>query len=249
MKASFVLSAVFLPTLAQAQTQIYFTNTVNERAISCPEDPSQVGYKHVTDVNVDQQSELDRVAAGQAPRKPYVFPFCNNFKFLSDQAVLKVLLDDVKFVCGFNGTNAELCVFEGGQVQVEIPENAGSKNVVIEGMSFFGSEGVSIQAYGAGSSKLTLTDVSFQKFLPGSTAVHQFLPQGGVPMEVEVNKATFIDGIGANLFDNVGGVLTFTDMQIIEGVQADSMIRTSAGGTSTLTKVNLQQSAMTVGFL
>ena len=68
MKPSTIVSALFLPTMAHAQSQLYFTNTVNERAVACPEDPNQIGYKHIIDVNVDQETELNRVNSGQAPR-------------------------------------------------------------------------------------------------------------------------------------------------------------------------------------
>lgn len=239
-------TALFLPTVTQAQTQSYFTNTVNERAVSCPQDPNQIGYKHVTDVNKDQQAELDRIASGEPARKPYIFPFCNSFKYLMDQEILEVLLDDITFVCGYNGTNQELCVLEGGDVQVNIAVNAPNKNIVFQGMSFFGFTGISIKAYAASNSKITFNDASWKNFANGAIAVHQTIPQGGTPMEVEINKATFESGYGSNLFDNVGGVLSFTDMSIIENVRVDSMIRTSAGGTTTLAKVDAQFSDITV---
>ena len=82
--------------------------------------------------------------------------------------------------------------------------------------------------------------------MDGATAVHQMLPAGGTPMEVEVNKATFENGTGSNLFDNVGGVLSFTEMSIIEAVRVDSMIRTSSGGKSTLATVETTLSDITV---
>lgn len=247
--SSFVLGAaasLVLPLLANAQTQTYFTNTVNERAISCPLDPNQIGYKHITDIVVDQQSELDRIARGEAPRKPYIFPLCNNFKFLIEQEILQVLLDDIKFVCGYNGQNSELCVLEGGSdVQVDIPAGAANRNIEFEGITFVGFSGVSTKAYGDSTTTVTFKDCSWQDFHSGATAVHQLLPQGGIPNSVVVDTATFRNGTGANLFENNGGTLTFNNMDIIESVRVDSMIRTSSGGTSTLNNVKAKFSDLT----
>ena len=110
--------AVLLPMASHAQVQKYFTNEVNERAGPCPDDPLQIGYKHIIDVNTDQQTEADRVAAGNPARTPYVFPLCNRFKYLMNERVLEVILEDITFVCGYNGTNEELCVLDGADVQV-----------------------------------------------------------------------------------------------------------------------------------
>lgn len=236
---------VSFPSVAHAQTQTYFTGDVNERAVACPEEPSQIGYKHVTDVNVDQQTELDRIARGEAPRTPYIFPFCKSFKYLMDQEVLQVLLDDIKFVCGFNGENDELCIFEGNHVQVDIAPGASNKNVHFEGISFFGFTGTSIKAHGDGTSKLTIKDAAFQNFYGGAVAIDQQNPQGGVPMQVEVLGSTFRNGTGSNLFDNVGGSLVFDDMKIIDNIRVDSMIRTSNRGTSTLAKVDATMGDLT----
>ena len=229
-----IISALLLtlPTLATAQ-QTYFTNAVNERAVPCPDDPNQIGYKHIIDVNVDQRTELARIANGEAARKPYVFPFCNRFKFLIEQEILQVLLDEVTFVCGYNGNNDELCVLEGGSNQVNIPAGQAT-NVVFQGMSFYGFTGVSTQAYGATGSKITFNDVKWQDFTNGATAVHQTNPNGGSPMEVVISKGAFATGVGSNLIDNVGGTLTVSDLDVIESVTADSVIRTSEGGTSGL---------------
>lgn len=242
----FWAAALVVPSVVvNAQTQTYFTGDVNERAVACPEEPNQIGYKHVTDVNVDQRTELDRIASGQAPRTPYVFPFCKKFKYLMEQEVLQVLLDDVKFVCGYNGENDELCIFEGNDVQVEIAPGASNKNVHFEGISFFGFNGTAIKAHGDGTSKLTVKDTSFQNFFGGAVAIDQQNPQGGVPMQVEVLGSTFQNGVGSNLFNNVGGSLIFDDMKIIETVRVDSMIHTSNRGSSTLAKVDATQSDLT----
>lgn len=251
LSVSSLAAAFFLPKLVHSQTQTYFTNSVNERAIACPLDPNQIGYKHVTDIVVDQETELERVARGEAPRKNadgfYIFPLCNNFKFLMVEEILQVLLDDVKFVCGYNGKSEELCVLEGGEVQVVIPDNSANKNVHFEGISFWGFEGISTHAYGAGSSKITFKDVHWHNFYNGATAVRQWLPpQGGVPMEVEVEKATFRNGTGSDLFINEGGVLRFTDMTIVDTLRVDSMIRTSARGTSNLANVQAHFAEVTV---
>lgn len=228
---SFLL--LLLPTLSVAQ-QTYFTNVeVNKRAVPCPDDPNQIGYKHIIDINVDQRTELERIASGGAPLESYVFPFCNRFKFLIEQEILEVLLDNVIFVCGYNGMNSELCVLEGGSNQVSIAAGQVT-NVVFQGLSFYDFSGNAIEAYGTSSSTATFNDVVWQGFSGAATAIHQSQPQSGSPMQVEINLASFNTGVGSNLIDNVGGTLTVTDLDVTEAVTADSVIRTSESGTSTL---------------
>ena len=228
---SFLL--LLLPTLSVAQ-QTYFTNVeVNKRAVPCPEDPNQIGYKTITDINVDQRTELERIANGGEPLASYVFPFCNTFKFLIEVEILEVLLDNVIFVCGYNGLNSEVCVLEGGSNQVSIAAGQVT-NVVFQGLSFHDFTGNSIQAYGTSSSTATFNDVVWQGFSGSATAIHQSQPQSGAPMQVVVNTASFNTGVGSNLIDNVGGTLTVNDLDVTEAVTADSVILTSESGVSAL---------------
>lgn len=229
-----------LPALANAQAT-YFTNAVNERAVPCPGDSGQIGYKTVTDINVDQNTELTRIANGQATRLPYIFPFCNRFSFLMDQEVLQVLLPEVTFVCGYNGKSEELCVLQGGANQVNIPANLVT-NVIFQGLSFRDFTGNSINAYGASGSTVTFNDAIWQGFSNGAVAVHQYNPFGGKPMTVAVNTAVVQNGVASNLFDNVGGALIISDLTVTEGLTADSVIRTSEGGTSGLTNFQVTMS-------
>ena len=227
--------AGFLPTVAQAQVvQKYTTNAMNERAVPCPDDPLQLGYKHITDVNTDQETELKRIADGQAPRTPYIFPLCNNFKFLMSETVLKVLLKDVIFVCGYNGTNQELCVLEGHSQQVVVPEVSTNTNATFQGISFYEFTSISTKAYGAESSLITFNDCRWQGYTGNATAIHQFNPAGGKPMKVVINTGVFEDGFGRHLIDNNGGILEAKNISVLEGAHADSVIRTSQGGTSSL---------------
>jgi len=238
-----VLVLVLVPTLNNAQQ--YVTNSVNERAVPCPDDPNQIGYKHVIDINVDQRTELTRITNGEAPRKPYVFPFCNRFKFLMEEEVLEVLLDEITFVCGYNGENSELCVLEGGSNQVNVPQNQNT-NVIFQGLSFRAFTGNSVQAYGATNSKITFNDVKFQDFLETATAVHQSNPAGGIPMTVEINKVAFATGVGGNLIDNIAGSLTITDLDVQPGVDAQAVVRTSEGGTTTVNTITATESNIVV---
>jgi hypothetical protein len=227
--------AVLLPTVTQAQgVQQYFTNAMNERAGPCPDDPLQIGYKHILDINVDQEKELQSIANGNAPRTPYVFPLCNRFKYLMADTVLQVLLKDVVFVCGYNGTNQELCVLEGHSEQVNVPEGSTTTNATFQGVSFYEFSGVSTKAYGAESSLITFNDCRWQGYSDYATAIHQFNPAGGKPMKVVVNTGVFENGLGLHLIDNVGGILEAKNISVFEGVIADSVIRTSQAGTSSL---------------
>ncbi|CAB9506351.1 expressed unknown protein [Seminavis robusta] len=226
--------ALLLPTACHAQIQKYFTNEVNERAGPCPDDPLQIGYKHIIDVNTDQQTESDRVAAGQAPRTPYVFPLCNRFKYLMEERVLEVILPDITFVCGYNGTNVELCVLDGNEFQVNVAPGSTTTNATFAGISFFSYTGVAVKAYGDVRSNIRFNDVKFQGFQNSATAIHQSNPVGDKPMNVFVDTVLFENGVGRHLIDNEGGTLIVNDLTIGEGVIADSVIRTSKAGTSTL---------------
>lgn len=240
-----VLWGLALVAATSHAQQSYSVTDMNKRAVPCPEDPQQIGYKHVIDVNVDQRTELEAIAAGNPTPGGYVFPFCNRFKFLMEQEILEVLLPEVTFVCGYNGLQSELCVLEGGNVQVKIPEGS-QTNVIFQGMSFSGFTGTSVEAYASSTSKVTFNDAKFETFSNGATAIHQMNPQGGTPMQVEINKAQIENGLAGHLFDNVGGTLVSSELSVIKNVYADSILRTSAGGTSSIAGITATLSDLVV---
>ena len=239
---------LLLPTLSVAQQKYFPSELETSRAVPCPSDPNQVGYKTITDINVDQRTELERIAAGGIPLASYVFPFCHTFKYLIEDGVLEVLLDNVIFPCGYNGLNSERCELEGGINQVNIPAGQAT-NVVFEGLTFQAFTGNSVQAYGTSASKATFNDVVWQEFSGSATAIHQSQPQAGAPMQIEITTASFASGVGSNLIDNVGGTLTVTGLDVTEGVTADSVIRTSDNGVSTLTNFRAAFSNIVVRYL
>lgn len=237
---------------ADDKSQIFHVNDVNERAVPCPEDPNQIGYKHTVDIMADQQTELERVANGEAPRKPYVFPLCNRFKFQIKQEVLQILLDEISIVCGYNGAKEELCVLDGGAVQVEISQDTMDREVKFYGITFQGFTMAAIQAHAAaaGDSRLVaFYDVEWTGFTNRSTAVHQWNPtqqERVPPMTVEIHKGLITNGNGGVLLDNIGGQLDVEDLIVTDSVTAESVIRTSKGGSTTITKLDVSDSNIRV---
>lgn len=222
---------------------VHTVGEVNERAVECPDDPNQIGYKHIIDINVDQRTELDNIQRGAAPRKPYVFPLCNSFKFNMDEEILQVLLDEMLFVCGYNGENGEDCILEGGDLQVNIPPGQ-ETNVEFKGITFANFTAISTQAYGSG--KIIFTDARWWNFLGAEKAVHQMNPEGGEPMQVIVNKGLFDYGEGRHLLDNVGGSLTVHNLTVVNGVKAYAVMATSNAGSMSLTMADVSTSDIVV---
>lgn len=247
-----LLAAATMTTRTVQAQQKFIAGAVNERAVGCPNDKQLTAYKNVIDANVDQQTELRRIANGEAPRTPYIFPFCGRFKFNMSAAPLRVLLPNITFVCGYNGTNDELCVFDEGKEQVIISSDY-SATVTFQGMTFSGFSGISTKAYGSPHGRVIYNDAAWTKFVDKAVGVHQQSSTGGTAMSVEVNKAKFEGGDGGDMLVNDRGTLTFDDLLVHRapyqgavGVRADSIIATLNGGTSTLSKVNVTASYITV---
>ncbi|CAB9502977.1 expressed unknown protein [Seminavis robusta] len=234
-----LLLILLLPLLlstVRAQGQLYFANQVNERAGPCPDDPLQIGYRHIIDVNIDQRSELERIDSGEAPRTPYVFPLCNSFKYLIEQEMLEVVLPEATFVCGYNGSNQELCVLEGGDVQVMVYESTTTADmkVTFQGLTFAEFNNETIQVLGP--STITFNDARWWTTADSAS----WAVRVGTGTNVVINSGTVREGQFANpIFYNAGGTLAVDGLVIGEGVRAPSVVHTTDGGESTLTNMNV----------
>ena len=252
MKIFALLLLTTLASVAEGQTQTYFVNSVNERAVPCQNDPRLIAYKHVTDINVDQRAELQRIANGEPSRAPYVFPLCHNFAYNMSQEVLQVLLPGIVFACGYSGANDERCFLRFGENQVNIPSDFTS-DVTFQGITFDSFSGISTKAYGAPGSKVIFNDVKWSEFANKAVGVEMRNPAGGTAMSAEVTDALYEGGDGGDMFINDGGTLAMTNVTIRRlqqigriGARAESIIATKNGGTSTLTKVSASESFLTV---
>lgn len=111
------MSLLALASVARAQPGI--------SVFPCPNDDSGLeGYRTIGELNLDMESELQRIAdGGEIPSEPYVFNLCPNLEFDLETQPLRPLLDGTTIICGRNGNPAEICLFSGGDTQVEISDS------------------------------------------------------------------------------------------------------------------------------
>lgn len=155
-----LLVAALLPTGAAA------AQNVNSRARMCPSDATVIGYTSIADINLDQNEELERIAAGTStPSPPYSFVLCPETEFDVDATPLKPVLSGTIISCGSSispGSNLG-CFLTKGSIQVQLEDSAVPnyelKRVVIIGVTFAEFNGTSIDVTASETLTLTLMDI------------------------------------------------------------------------------------------
>lgn len=137
-------SLLSLVVAVQGQQPNYAPDlTINTLVTRCPNDRSQSGYTSIADMEADQDSEVERIFRGQAPRGPYIFPICPGTELDTSAGALNARLSNVTYACGNRGDVTDNCLFVGGTNQVVVPRRV-TGSFTFVGISFSRYTGVAI---------------------------------------------------------------------------------------------------------
>ena len=251
----------------QRRLQQYTTNEFNSRTASCPGDPSEVGYVTLKDFELDQETELQRLALGGAPYDAYVVPLCPDMRYVvddgntQDSPGIRALLGvDMTFVCG-NGQENQNCVIEGGTEPLFVESFIVPRTVELIGMTFTNFEGPCTRAAPYG--RLVFRHVHFEGLTGGNNqivaATEDLTPlNDNTPLyDIELSSC-FISGnvisyyyslSGSPLLELTSGKSQLTlDLIVAFTVTARSLVHLQGGSTATVKDISMQQCNFAVVF-
>jgi hypothetical protein len=158
MLRTFVVASLFVAS-ATAQD-------VNARAVTCPSDPTVIGYTSIEDINQDQFDELERIREGTVePRPLYSFILCPKTVFDASETTLNVVLSGSVFSCGsdMSPNSGWECSVRGGISQVYMADlalpNYRLESATMIGVTFEYFNGTSFDIRATETLTLTLMDI------------------------------------------------------------------------------------------
>jgi len=251
----------------QRRLQQYTTNEFNSRTAPCPDDPNEVGYLTLKDFELDQETELQRLALGGAPFDAYVVPLCPDMRYVIDDGntqdfpgIRALLGVDMTFVCG-NGQENQNCVIEGGTEPLFVESFIVPRTVELIGMTFTNFEGPCTRAAPYG--RLVFRHVHFEGLTGGNNqivaATEDLTPlNDNTPLyDIELSSC-FISGnvisyyyslSGSPLLELTSGKSQLTlDLIVAFTVTARSLVHLQGGSTATVKDISMQQCNFAVVF-
>ena len=142
------------------------------RQVSCPNDPSIMGYTSIQDLNRDMADELARIEGiGQAPDLDYILNLCsdpdNVFDVTGNNAIRPVL-DRVQLFCGGPDAVDPACIIDASTQQLAVDEITTTlggydlNEVLFQGLTFRRFRGVSADLSASPDATATFIDCIWQ---------------------------------------------------------------------------------------
>jgi hypothetical protein len=132
--------------------------------VPCPTDPTLYGYTSIASLNLEMKHHASLVSSPVSlPLKErYVYTLCPKLGFDGSQQ-LTPLLPRTYVVCGRKGSSTDECVIQGGSTQVLLIDTASTSSIsrrlfVLQGLTFFGSQDMSIAALASNSTRAEFID-------------------------------------------------------------------------------------------
>lgn len=238
-------------------------SVVNNRTRACTSDPTILGYATIREMNIDQQNELSRIANNQATAvgdDGYAFHLCPDlFMDIVGEGTVDVLLGPkISFMCGptgtSNGNGLGICELRGGAKQIVLSSSSATsfvKSINFKGLTFSRFTGASIEILSSNlGASLNLEDVIYEEFISKNIIVQN----SNIPVtiknaiiQVPIFTNALRDSKGEDLFLNQGGgKLSIEGLTVMNGVVAESVIRTiGKGDGSSLTSSTFNTSSIT----
>ena len=126
----------------------------------CPSNDAVIGFTTIDEINHVMTKELKAIQRGAAPKPPYIFSLCPNTTFyVNSSGPLRLLLNGSHVACGATSALSDLCIVDGGAVQVSISDSIvpgySLQDVSFQGIIFRGATETSIEA-SAGNDTMAL---------------------------------------------------------------------------------------------
>ena len=141
------------------------SSTAQER---CRTDSSVMGFTTLSKLGEAMRNDFSATVAGVHTPGPFIYRLCPRVTFELDEfktgklSYIYPLLDGTKIVCGSSGKSSDRCVIQGGDAQVILRESMteGYSRLETEfhGITFQGSDGLSVAAWDAPETKVTFKD-------------------------------------------------------------------------------------------
>ena len=134
----------------------------------CRTDPSVVGFTSLSKLGEAMRNDFSAIVAGVHTPGPFIYRLCPRVTFELDEfktgklSYIYPLLDGTKIVCGSAGRSSDRCIIQGGDAQVILRESMteGYSRLETEfhGITFQGSDGLSVAAWDEPETKVTFKD-------------------------------------------------------------------------------------------
>lgn len=146
---------LLLPILKAQSIESNYTYIGPEK---CTSDPTVVGYDDILILNEDMVYHAFQAFSENVVQPEYFYKLCPfttyNMESNDLSKTIMPLLNNTSIRCGNYGKSSDQCVLQGGQIHVIFGQGLLIDNVLIEGLTFEESYGVSIGAWAYPTSKV-----------------------------------------------------------------------------------------------